>query len=163
MRKYAALALSAIGLCILLGCGGGETAKHDQVKVDVKPKAGKTVKVRPVVELPEDVKGRWKGAVVVIEDKDSNTKKETRVRLGQVYRVPGSDLTVELKSFIPAFTMQGNIISSTSNEPENPAAQVVVMEGGSEIFSGWLFARFPDTHAFSHPRFAITLKEGSPR
>jgi hypothetical protein len=54
--------------------------------------------------------------------------------------------------------MQGTTLTSQSNEPKNPAAQIRVSEGGKEIFKGWLFALYPTTHAFQHPRYGFTLK-----
>ena len=97
---------------------------------------------------------------LVITDKEKKSAKDYFAGMGDKLKVPGSDLTVEVKEYFPSFVMQGSNITSSSNEPNNPAAQVVVSEGGAEIFSGWLFARYPTTHAFAHPRFAITLKEG---
>jgi hypothetical protein len=112
------------------------------------------------VEVPEAIKGKWKAVVLVVEDKEKKSFKEHTVNIGEKFKVPGSDLTVVVKEFFPSFVMQGSSITSTSNEPTNPAAQVEVSEGGSLVFSGWLFARYPTTHAFSHPKYAITLKEG---
>jgi hypothetical protein len=53
--------------------------------------------------------------------------------------------------------MQGPDITSSTNEPTNPAVNIVVSENGGLIFSGWLFQKFPTTHAFTHPRFSIGL------
>lgn len=161
MKKLALTALAAVTVFSLSACGS-EPAKPRGTAGGVMPAERKEVRVKPVVEVPASVKGKWKGVVIVIEDKDRKSTKEAVVKLGEKYRVPASDMTVEVKTFLPAFVMQGTSISSESNEPSNPAAQVLVMEGGSEIFAGWLFARYPTTHAFSHPRFAITLKEGAP-
>jgi hypothetical protein len=33
------------------------------------------------------------------------------------------------------------------------------MEGGKEIFKGWLFVRFPEAHPFEHPKYALRLVE----
>jgi Uncharacterized protein conserved in bacteria (DUF2155) len=115
------------------------------------------------VDVPDTVKGRWSGVVLEISDKKNSSSGEYTVPLGSALKVPGSDLRVEVKEYLPAFVMQGSTITSLSNEPNNPAAFVSVSEGGSEIFAGWLFSRYPTTHAFSHPRFAITLKEGVPK
>jgi hypothetical protein len=53
--------------------------------------------------------------------------------------------------------MDGTTLTSQSNEPKNPAAQVLIMEGGKEVFKGWLFMLYPTTHAFQHPRYGFTV------
>jgi hypothetical protein len=162
MKRILFTVISVASLTLLFACGGskqappqaGAPAPGAQGQPNIPPMG------KPVVEVPVAIKGKWKGVTLVIEDKEKKAFKEYFAGLGQRFKVPGSDITVDVKEFFPSFVMQGSNITSSSNEPNNPAAQVVVSEGGSEIFSGWLFARYPTTHAFSHPKFAITLKEG---
>jgi hypothetical protein len=166
MKKYVALALSTLALTVITACGGSEQPAAPTQGGAAQPgTAGQQIAPvgKPVVEVPEIVKGKWKGVILVIEDKEKKTTTEHTVSLGEKFKIPGSDLGVLVKEFFPSFVMQGSSITSTSNESNNPAAQVVVSEGGSEVFNGWLFARYPTTHAFSHPRFAITLKGGVPK
>jgi len=158
MKRITLLALSVATASILFACGGSEqpsTQGSDQSQ-QIKP-VGKTV-----VQTPDSVKGKWKAVVIVVQDKEKKDSKEYTVPLGQKFTVPGSTMSVDVMDFFPSFVMEGSTITSTSNTTDNPAARVVVAEGGSEIFTGWLFAKFPTTHAFSHPKFAITLKEGVP-
>jgi hypothetical protein len=56
--------------------------------------------------------------------------------------------------------MTADAITSSSFEPENPAARIEVLEKGNSIFSGWVFTRFPDVHPFQHPRFSLRLEGG---
>ena len=155
MKRIMLLALSAATATMLFACGGSEQppaggAQNQQVKP-----VGKTV-----VQVPDVIKGKWKAVVIVVEDKEKKENKEYTVGLGEKFTVPGSTMSVEVKDFFPSFVMEGSTITSTSNTTDNPAARVVVSEGGTEIFSGWLFAKYPTTHAFSHPKFSITLKSG---
>ena len=158
MRKSILTVMALFSITFIFACGG---EKQPPEKSSV-PQGGQTVPPvgKPVIDVPVAVKGKWKGVVLVIEDKVKQTSKEHTVNIGEKFKVPGSDISVVVKEFFPSFVMQGSNITSTSNRPENPAAQVVVAEGGSEIFNGWLFTKYPTTHAFSHPRYAITLKEG---
>lgn len=158
MRKPFLTAFVIFSLAFIVACGG----EKQPPEKSGAPKGGQTIPPigKPVIEVPAAVKGKWKSVVLVIEDKEKKTSKEHTVNIGEKFKVPGSDIAVTVKEFFPSFVMQGSNITSTSNEPTNPAAQIVVAEGGSEIFNGWLFAKFPTTHAFSHPKFAITLKEG---
>jgi len=158
MRKSLLTAIAIFSMAFIFACGGEKQPSEK----NGTPQGGQTIPPigKPVIEVPAAVKGKWKGVVLVIEDKEKKTSKEHIVKIGEKFKVPGSDITVMVKEFFPSFVMQGSSITSTSNESGNPAAQVVVAEGGSEIFNGWLFAKFPTTHAFSHPKYAITLKEG---
>ncbi|MBI5189082.1 MAG: DUF2155 domain-containing protein [Nitrospirae bacterium] len=112
------------------------------------------------VELPPDVKGKWKAIKVVVEDKKAGKKSEMTINIGAEAAIPGSKLTIKAVDYVPSFVMQGLNITSASNEPNNPAAKVVILEGGQEVFKGWLFQKFPTTHAFTHPDFAVTLADG---
>lgn len=162
MKKFLVLAVSVLSLFIVSGCGGNDakTASKEapgKSQDQVIPPVGK-----PVIEVPAAVKGKWKAVVLSVEDKDKGKSEDHTIGLGTRFTLPGSDITVEVKEYFPAFVMQGSSITSTSNEPLNPAALVSVTEGGNEIFMGWLFARYPTTHAFSHPKYALTLKDGVP-
>jgi len=163
LRKIFALGLGLLGLALLAGCGGGEPATQNG---GAQPKSGQQDVPNmgaSVVEVPSAVMGRWSGVVLFIEDKKTGSSGEYTVPIGSTMKVPDSDLRIIVREFLPAFAMQGSTITSLSNEPNNPAAFVSVNEGGNEIFAGWLFSRYPTTHAFSHPRFTITLKEGVPK
>lgn len=162
MKKFIVLAVSVISLFIFTGCGGNDAPASPPEVGDASQRTEIPPVGKPVIEVPDAVKGKWRAVVLVFEDKEKGKTEEHTVALGSRFTVPGSDVTIEVKEFFPAFVMQGSSITSTSNEPLNPAAQVSVTEGGSEIFTGWLFARYPTTHAFSHPRYAITLKDGVP-
>jgi hypothetical protein len=64
-----------------------------------------------------------------------------------------------VNEFLPDFIMDGLTITSKSEETNNPAVSVVVTEGGNEIFTGWLYSKFPAIHPFQHDQYGITLKE----
>jgi len=82
------------------------------------------------------------------------------VALNSEFKVPDSDLTLKVGSFLPHFTMAGDQITSATNNLENPAAQIEVFQGGKEIFHGWLFAKFPAVHPFQHDKYGLLLLEG---
>ena len=121
---------------------------------------GKAPKVPDRLEVPDAVKAAYSG--VVLRWRDSKTGKDGKVDvpLGGSAPVPDSDLTISADVFLPSFTMTADAITSAGIEPENPAARIRVDEGGKQIFSGWIFQRFPDVHPFTHPRFSLRLDGG---
>ncbi len=116
--------------------------------------------------VPESVKGKWKGVVLVVEDKAAKKSTEYKVNLNSELKIPNSDLKVEVGEFLPDFRMNGLEITSMSNDPNNPAVGIKVLEGGKQIFPapgkkwGWLYAKFPTMHPFEHAKYGIVLKEG---
>jgi hypothetical protein len=113
--------------------------------------------------VPPEATAAFSG--VRISWKDSQTSKEGMLELplGVATPVPGSGLEVRADVYLPAFAMSADTITSTGTAEENPAARIAVVEGGKEIFAGWIFQRFPDVHPFQHPRFSIRLEGGVPR
>ena len=112
------------------------------------------------VNVPDSVKGKWKGVVLVVEDKATKKATEYTVNLNSDLKLPNSDLKVSVGEFLPDFKMEGLSITSMSNEPNNPAVRIKVSEGGKEIFKGWLYQKFPTIHPFENPKYSLALKNG---
>ena len=108
--------------------------------------------------VPEQVKKGWKAVVVQVVEAGGATK-DYRIAINDQLIIPGSGLTLKVESFLPDFKMTPQGITSLSNEPKNPAARVVVVEGGKTIFKGWLFKLFPEAHPFQHPKYRLLLKD----
>jgi hypothetical protein len=116
--------------------------------------------VEKKVVVPDAVKGAWKAVKVEVEYKEKKSKKAFTIPLNSEFKVPDSDLTLKVGTFLPHFAMAAEQISSNSNNPENPAAQLEVFQGGKEIFHGWLFSKFPAVHPFTHDKYGVALLEG---
>jgi cytochrome c biogenesis protein len=64
---------------------------------------------------------------------------------GEKAAVEGEDLEITVARFIPDFVLdEKNQPTSRSAEPNNPAAYIEGKRGGEMLFSGWVFAKFPD-------------------
>jgi hypothetical protein len=118
------------------------------------------------LKVPDGVKGKWKGVVLVVEDKATKKISEYTVGLNSDLKIPNSNLKITVGEFLPDFRMNGLEITSMSNDPNNPAVGVKIFEGGNQIFPapgkkwGWLYAKFPTMHPFEHAKYGIALKEG---
>ena len=118
-------------------------------------------KGQTTVNLPDAVKGKWKSVVLVVEDKASKKKTEYTVNVNSDFKIPGSNVKLSVGEFIPDFKMDGLSITSSSNEPNNPAVGMKVFEDDKEVFKGWLYSKFPAIHPFEHPKYAVMLKSGN--
>lgn len=125
--------------------------------------SGATPGVPAQLVVPPETLAAFSG--VRISWKDSQNAKDgiLEIPLGTATALPDSGLEVRADVYLPAFTMSADTITSTGTAEENPAARIAVVEGGKEIFTGWIFQRFPDVHPFQHPRFSIRLEGGVPR
>ncbi|HMK49446.1 MAG TPA: hypothetical protein VK435_05290, partial [Thermodesulfovibrionales bacterium] len=120
------------------------------------------------IVVPPDVKGKWSGAKIIVEDKTAKTKQEYTVKLNSDFKIPNSNLKVHVGEFLPDIQFEGLTITSKSNQPNNPGLTIRVYENEKQIFpdpkSGkqwaWLFAKVPSMHAFVHSKYGIILKEG---
>ena len=112
------------------------------------------------IVVPDAVKGSWKAVKIEVEYKDKKSKKQFTVPVNSEFKIPESDLVIKTGDFLPHFTMAADSITSSSNNPENPAARIAVLQDQKEIFHGWLFAKFPAVHPFQHEKYGVTLVEG---
>lgn len=120
------------------------------------------IKKEAKIVIPPGVEDRWKAVRISVVDKSNVSQKHYTIPIGGRLAIPDSTLVIEVETFIPAFTMEGSIITSSSNELKNPGVKVRITENGSVIFRGWLFSLFPKTHAFMHPKYGFTLVDVIP-
>jgi cytochrome c biogenesis protein len=89
--------------------------------------------------------------------------KKVWLRVGQTAGVEGEDITLTATRFLPDFVLdEKNQPSTRSLEPRNPAAFIRGERGGAEVFSGWIFAKFPDfaqMHQAEETEFRPELKD----
>lgn len=176
MKKF--LSVSVVLVVILLsiaGCKKKEQTPAPQAPMPHGPvmeapagipgyKAGGP-KVTFQVVVPPEVKDKWAAVKLVVEDKKIKKTQEYTVNLGGELKIPDSSVTIKIGEFFPDFKMNGNIITSASNNTNNPSVKVTIYEDGKQVFpgpgeGGWLYAKFPNIHPFQHQRFALFLKEG---
>jgi hypothetical protein len=173
--KKALLIIISIMLFFPLSC---EKKEEQSVSETTKPKSpiidrpaagmghGVTVpKTELKIVVPPDVKDTWTAVVLIVEDKQENTKNEYTVNIGGELAIPGSDLIVKVGPFLPDFKMNADTITSASKDPNNPAVGIAIMQNEKKIFPasgewGWLYAKFPTIHSFQHDRYGLKLKEG---
>ncbi len=149
-------------VCITLAVATGCNNKKEGASTTAAPSGKTVIKKEAVVVVPKSVQGKWKAVKIAVTDKSTNKDTVYTVTIGTPFKIPNSDLTITVNNFLPQFVMEGTTLTSQSNEPKNPAAQVRIMEKDQEIFKGWLFALYPTTHAFQHPKYGFTLVDFVP-
>ena len=121
-----------------------------------------TTKKDVTIVVPPAVAGKWKAVKIAVINKTSVSQKVYSIPIGGKLDIPASSMTIKVDAFLPAFIMEGSTMTSSSNELTNPGVKVQVIEHGSVMFKGWLFLKFPNTHAFMHPKYGFTLVDVVP-
>ena len=117
-------------------------------------------KVDRKVVVPKEVAAKWKAVKLMVEDKTAKTNKEYTINVGGEQAIPNTNFKVKVLFFLPDFRMGEKDITSSSDKPNNPAAQVAILEGGKEIWKGWLYSMHPGIHPFQHEKIGLALSGG---
>ena len=94
---------------------------------------------------------------------DASFSRTVSLKPGERAAVGDPDVSqISVRSFVPDFVIgEGNKIQSRSQEPRNPAALVEAWKGEERVFSGWIFAKYPDFgqgHGAGQSPLAVVLK-----
>ncbi len=147
----------------LNGCGGCKQGEPEVVvEVDSNPDGGTLEMPTPPtkVEVPPEVAGTWKAVALEVTDKETRKAEIFTINIGKKAKLGISGLTAEVEAFLPDFTMKGEFFTSKSNELNNPAARVkIIDQNGNQLFYSFLFGLYPATHPFDHPRYGVVLKD----
>jgi len=152
------LIVAPIVILAITGC----SRKEEKKETEGIPRQAQVAKKEATVVVPDAVRGKWKAVKIAVTDKTTSRDAVYTVPVGASFTVPSSNMVIKVENFLPHFIMEGTTLTSQSNEPKNPAAQVRIIEDGKEIFKGWLFSLYPTTHAFQHPRYGFTLVDFIP-
>jgi hypothetical protein len=112
--------------------------------------------------VPDEVAGQWKAVKIGVHDKSGSREEVFIVDIGSGFKVSDSDVSLRVTNFLPDFIMKGPVMTSASNELNNPAARVEIFEGDQQVYQGWLFSLYPDAHAYQHPRYGFNLLDFIP-
>jgi hydrogenase maturation factor len=163
MARKLILLISSGLMCtlgLLSGCSNKEEPKKPQQ--EAVPAKDAVVRKQTEILVPSSVKGKWKSVKISIIDKEKKQEGYVVVEVGKTMKVNGTDLVIEVENFLPHFIMDGTTLTSSTNSPKNPAVQLHVTENGLDVFKGWLFTLYPNTHASKHPRYGFGLVDFTP-
>jgi hypothetical protein len=174
MRNAIALVLTFS--LIIAGCGAGVDSDQNDVGLAAQAMPDNDiVTIAPggsigdmmgglntEISLDPEIAGAWSGIRVEVVDSETGDAQTLDIQLGEAVALGDSGLTLSADTFIPDFVMDEGGIKSRSAETHNPAARVVISEGGAIAYEGWLFAAMPEIHPFPHDRYRVLLVEGIP-
>ena len=114
------------------------------------------------ITVAPEIAAAWKGIRVQVVEFETGDAQVLDIPLGDTVELGDSGLTLTAHAFVPDFVMDEGGITSRSADPNNPAARVLISEGGAVDYEGWLFASMPGIHPYPHERYQVLLVEGIP-
>jgi hypothetical protein len=162
-HRTSAVCFLVLVLVLTLGLTLGCQKKGDEIPLDFDEEITEEVPMPTVpstIMVPEEIAAKWKAVVIEVTDKDTNERTDYTLNIGESAPIGSTGLTAFVEAFLPSFQMAGDVFTSSSPDLNNPAIKVKITdESGAELFNRWLFALYPATHPFEHPKFAVTLKD----
>jgi cytochrome c biogenesis protein len=107
----------------------------------------------------------WKNPsleIQVVKESDPASSMDADVHPGETAVWEEEGLEFKVLQFVPDFIIEGNQVRTRSLEPNNPAAYIEARKGGEPVFSGWIFAKFPDfsqMHSIDESGYKFELKD----
>lgn len=109
------------------------------------------------LQLDDEVIAKWKVVNLEISDNTAGQKKAVKVNVGQKVSLKDDGLYLMVKAYVPDYALSEDAIVSRSNEPNNPAILVELMEGDKVVTSGWIFEQLPDFNSYGDARYGLVL------
>ena len=83
---------------------------------------------------------------IVIKDQgDTSNGINITLKIGSKAILKDKNLEIHALHFVPDFVLNDrNQVTPRSLQPNNPAVFIKAIKDGEEIFSGWVFSKFPD-------------------
>jgi len=93
---------------------------------------------------------------------DPKKARQYKVKVGERFALEEKGYEVEVKRFVPDFTMgKDSKVVSRSQELRNPAVQLALFKDTTLLDEKWIFLKFPDFHGSEKGEYRFTLLDFS--
>jgi hypothetical protein len=138
-------------------------ADHPQDGADTKsrfvhPKTRQSSTLR----IPPEVKAKWKSVELSISAAGGKEQR-ARITIGDKVAVANTGLSLGVTAFVPAFMSDAGVVTSSSNQLDNPAVQLQLSDSKGKITEGWVFLSLPDFNSFSSREISVRLLSAESR
>jgi len=124
---------------------------------------GKSVPPKPiplpgnlVIEVPDSVKAKYHTVTMGVGDRKTLVVKEFKMKIGDTAKVPGTDYSIKVTAYLPAWVIRGNVATSKSDKQDDPAVRATIYEKDKQVFDGFIFQKHR-TPSFLTDKIAIGL------
>lgn len=107
------------------------------------------------LNIPAEVKAKWKSVELSLAGKiiSGGTQK---IAIGGDHTL-GPGLALRVLAYVPAFQSDAGTVTSSSNNPDNPAVLVQLLDNQQPQGEGWVFQKLPDFNTFKSDRVQVKL------
>jgi len=110
------------------------------------------------VKLSKEVMAKWNEVQLEITDSAAKKKATVMVKVGASVPLTNKAFKLKVETFVPDYVINENhVIESRSNEANNPAVLVALLEGEKVVARGWIFKGLPDFNSYTDKRYPVTL------
>lgn len=107
------------------------------------------------VAVPEDIRKAWSAVNIAVTGFDGK-ERTVRIPIGETYKLDkGTNLRIV--NYLPAYTSDFKTVTSSSNEPKNPAIQVETTFDGKPGEQGWVFQYLPEFNSYRSEKVKVRL------
>jgi hypothetical protein len=112
------------------------------------------------LDISADVMAKWKTVELSVAGKDISAH-NLRVPVGSETGVGKPGLTVRVVAYVPAFQSDIGVVTSASNNPDNPAVLIQLADKGRVLSEGWVFQKYPDFNTYKSDKLQLQLLSAS--
>jgi hypothetical protein len=112
------------------------------------------------LNIPADVKAKWKAVELSLSGKNIPLRK-VRVSIGGETSIDQSGLLVRVVAYVPAFQSDAGTVTSSSNNPDNPAVLIQLVNKGQVLSEGWVFQKLPGFNTYTSNQLQVQLLTAS--
>lgn len=107
------------------------------------------------LNIPAEVKAKWKSVELSLAGKVI-TAGTQKIAVGGEHTL-GPGLALRVLAYVPAFQSDAGTVTSSSNNPDNPAVLVQLLDNQQPQGEGWVFQKLPDFNTFKSDRVQVKL------
>ena len=162
--------ISTIMLTVAVALTSASCSKKDETKMTDKQAtaiesftSGKSAPPEPAplptdqtVDVPAYIKAKYKKVTMGVGDRKTLKVVEFEVKIGGEAKVPGTDYTIAVQSYLPHWMLSGKTVTSRDDKPIDPAVRATIKENGKVVFDGYIFQKHK-TPSFRTDKYAIGL------
>lgn len=138
------------------GMPGAQHPAVDKTAEDIQKLAHSSIKTQKEVFLKEEVKAKWQEVKLELTEGKSKASQAVTAKVGSTVKLD-ERFKLKVDAFVPDYAIAENRIESRSNEANNPAVLVELMEGDKTVAKGWIFKDFPEFNSYTDDRFPVKL------
>lgn len=119
------------------------------------------IKTQKAVSISDEVKAKWKEAQLEILDAESGASQTVSVKVGGDIKLK-EGVRLKVEAIVPDYTIAESRIESRSNELNNPAVLIDLVENDKSVARGWVFRDYPEFNSYNDRRFPMRFLTANP-